>query len=111
MSANPKFIYAFKNDDNINYLSDQLCTIGEFNFYSKEQMYAKAEELKAVNDTAGLKRVTNVIKAYESIVKGNYIETIFFLKADNLSCVLSPASRGREQEFCIFLLRIRACSH
>lgn len=72
----PKLIYAFKNDANINYLSEQLCTISEFNFSSKEQMYAKAEELKAANDTAGLKRVTDLIRAYESIVEGNYIDNL-----------------------------------
>ena len=39
-------------------------------------MYAKAEELKAANDTAALKRVTDLIRAYESIVKGNYIDNL-----------------------------------
>ncbi len=82
--TNPKLIYAFKNDANINYLSDQLCTISEFNFSTKEQMYAKAEELKAANDTVGLKRVTELIKAYESIVEGNYIDNL--IKAQN-ECV------------------------
>lgn len=72
----PKLIYAFKNDANINYLSEQLCTISEFNFTTKEQMYAKAEELKAANDTAALKRVTDLIKAYGRIVEGNYIDNL-----------------------------------
>lgn len=72
----PKLIYVFKNDANINYLSEQLCTISEFNFSSKEQMYAKAEELKVANDTAALKRVTDLIRAYESIVEGNYIDNL-----------------------------------
>lgn len=74
--TNPKLIYAFKNDDNINYLSDQLCTISEFNFTSREQMYAKAEELKAANDTQQLKRVTDLIRTYESIVEGNYVDNL-----------------------------------
>lgn len=77
----PKLIYAFKNDANINYLSEQLRTISEFNFTAKEQMYAKAEERKAANDTAELKRVTDLIKAYESIVEGNYIDNL--IKAKN----------------------------
>lgn len=51
-------------------------TIGEFGFATREQMYAKAEELKAANDTAGLKRVKELIKAYESIVEGNYIDNL-----------------------------------
>ena len=74
--TNPKLIYAFKNDANINYLSEQLFTISEFNFTSKEQMYAKADELKKANDTQQLRRVTELIKAYESIVEGNYIDNL-----------------------------------
>ena len=41
-----KLIYAFQNDANINYLSDQLATIGEYGFSSREQIYHKADELK-----------------------------------------------------------------
>lgn len=72
----PEKIYTFQNDANINHLSEQLVTIGEFGFATREQMYAKAEELKAANDTAGLKRVKELIKAYESIVEGNYIDNL-----------------------------------
>lgn len=72
----PKLIYAFKNDANINYLSEQLCTISEFNISFKEQMYTKAEELKAANDARQLKRVKELIKAYEEIVEGNYIDNL-----------------------------------
>lgn len=43
-------IYAFKNDANIDYLSRQLMTLGEFNISSREQMYAKGEKLKSVID-------------------------------------------------------------
>lgn len=43
---NSKFVYAFQNDANINYLSEQLLTIGEFGFGSREQIYSKADELK-----------------------------------------------------------------
>lgn len=41
-----KYIYAYQNDANINYLSEQLTTIGDFGFSSREQIYSKAEELK-----------------------------------------------------------------
>ena len=61
-------LYVFQNDANINYLSEQLVTIGEYGFTTREQMYAKAEELKAANNTAGLKRVKEMIKAYDEIV-------------------------------------------
>ena len=43
---NGKLIYAFQNDANINYLSEQLATIGEYGFSSREQIYHKADELK-----------------------------------------------------------------
>ncbi len=46
----PKKIYAFQNDAEINYLSEQLVTIRDFGFVSQEQMYDKAAELqKSVN--------------------------------------------------------------
>ena len=37
---------AFQNDANINYLSEQLATIGEFGLSSREKIYGKADELK-----------------------------------------------------------------
>ena len=43
---NSRLIYAYQNDANINYLSEQLATIGEFGFSSREQIYGKADELK-----------------------------------------------------------------
>lgn len=72
----PNKIYTFKNDANINYLSEQLSTIQDFNFSAGEQIYAKAEELKAAGDVEQLKRVTELIKAYEKIVEGNYIDNL-----------------------------------
>lgn len=86
----PEKIYVFDNDANINYLSEQLVTIGEFEFTSREQIYAKAEELKAANDTAGLKRVKELIKAYESIVEGNYIDNL--IKAQGKGKQIKPKS-------------------
>lgn len=64
----PKKIYVFQNDANINYLSEQLCTIGEFNFSSKEQMCTKAERLKASIDgkTAKLKEMSDEIPTLKS---------------------------------------------
>lgn len=43
---NSRLIYVYQNDANINYLSEQLVTIGEFGFSSREQIYGKADELK-----------------------------------------------------------------
>lgn len=41
-----KKIYTFQNDAEIDRLSQQLVTIRDFNLSSKEQIYAKAEELQ-----------------------------------------------------------------
>ncbi len=66
--TDPKLIYAFKNDAHINYLSEQLCTIAEFNLGSREQIYSKAEELKNGIDgkTAKLKELSGEIPTLKS---------------------------------------------
>ncbi len=80
----PKKIYAFQNDAEINYLSEQLCTIRDFGFVSREQMYDKAAELQEYIDNnpkcdieqQQLKRISELIKVYEAIVEGNYIDNL-----------------------------------
>ena len=67
-------IYTFQNDANINFLAEQLRTISDFHFTSREQIYAKAEELHG-NETA-LQRVKTLIRAYEKIAEGNYIDNL-----------------------------------
>ena len=66
--SDPKLIYAFKNDAYINYLSEQLCTISDFNISTKEQIYDKAEELKRGIDekTAKLKELSDEIPTLKS---------------------------------------------
>ena len=66
--AEPKKIYTFKNDAEINYLSEQLCTIQDFNLGSREQIYSKAEELKLGIDekTAKLKKLSDEIPTLKS---------------------------------------------
>ncbi len=69
-------IYAFKNDANINRLAQQLVTIGEFNFTSRKDMCAKAEELQAAGTDEAkqqLKRVREVIQTYDKIICSDYI--------------------------------------
>mgnify|MGYP007126581777 CR=1 FL=1 len=77
--------YCFQNDARINYLSEQLLTIGEFGITSREGIYAKAQELQRTihkmrsngeisePEETALKRINELIKAYEEIVDGNYI--------------------------------------
>ena len=83
-----KKAYSYTNDANLNYLVKQLQTIEEFGLTSRESIYAKAQELqhtihefRSHGDNAdiqqnGLKRVKKLIRAYEDIVEGNYIDNI-----------------------------------
>lgn len=80
--------YFFQNDARINYLSEQLATIGEFGLTSRDSIYAKAQELqrtihqirsqgeKSEEQEKALKRINTLIKAYEEIVEGNYIDNL-----------------------------------
>ena len=84
----PTKIYVFQNDANINYLSEQLVTLRDFNLGSREEIYAKAEELQAAvrnkkqqgevfsYEQEQLRRVNELIKVYEKIVEGNYIDNL-----------------------------------
>lgn len=83
-----KKVYSYTNDANLNYLVGQLQTIGEFGLTSRDSIYEKAQELqhtihelRSHGDNAdiqqnGLKRVKELIKAYEDIVEGNYIDNL-----------------------------------
>ncbi len=80
--------YCFQNDQRINYLSKQLLTIGEFGITSREGIYAKAQELQhsvhimrsrgdyPTEQETALKRINELINAYEEIVEGNYIDNL-----------------------------------
>ena len=80
--------YCFQNDERINYLSQQLLTIGEFGITSRDDIYAKAQDLQRTihkmrsngeNSEPGemaLKRINELIKAYEEIVEGNFIDNL-----------------------------------
>lgn len=78
---NPQKIYTFQNDANINFLAEQLRTIRDFKLCSREQIYAKAEELQA--DKTALQRVKTLIKVYEEIVDGNYIDNLVRAQAEH----------------------------
>lgn len=84
--SNARRHYCFQNDERINYLSQQLLTIGEFGITSRDDIYAKAQELQRTihkmrsngensePEEMALKRINELIKAYEEIVEGNYID-------------------------------------
>ena len=101
----PKKIYAFQNDANINYLSEQLITIRDFNLGSREEMYTKAEELQAavqnkkqqgekqLPEQEQLQRINALIRAYEDIVEGNYIDNLIRAEKERTEAL----SRSDEQ--------------
>ena len=64
----PKKIYTFQNDAEIDYLSEQLRTIRDLHFTSREQIYETAEELKLGIDekTAKLKEMTAELPTLKS---------------------------------------------
>lgn len=86
--SNARRYYCFQNDARINYLSEQLLTIGEFGITSRDDIYAKAQELQRTihkmrsngenseAEEADLKSINELIKAYEEIVEGNYIDNL-----------------------------------
>ena len=81
----PQIIYTFQNDENINFLAEQLRTIRDFRLVSREQIYAKAEELQG-NETA-LQRVKMLIRVYEEIVDGNYIDNLVRAQVEQKSAL------------------------
>ncbi len=86
--SNARRHYCFQNDERINYLSQQLLTIGEFGITSRDDIYAKAQDLQRTihkmrsngensePEEMALKRINELIKAYEEIVEGNYIDNL-----------------------------------
>lgn len=89
--------YCFQNDERINYLSEQLLTIGEFGITSRNDIYAKAQELQhtihvmrsngenSEPEETNLKRINELIKAYEEIVEGNYIDNLIKAQKSELT--------------------------
>lgn len=94
-------IYAFLNDTNINHLSEQLITISKFGICSREQMHNKAAELQdyiAKNENCNtereqLRRISELIKTYEQIVDGNYIDNLIKAQQEEIQ------ARDRTKKF------------
>ena len=76
--------YCFQNDAKIQKFFKQLITIDEFGFSSREQIYAKANELQNRigngdnNDELRekLTKVRELISVYEEVIEGNYIDNL-----------------------------------
>lgn len=98
--TNKQRYYFFQNDAQINYLSEQLATIGEFSLTSRDSIYAKAQELQhTINQMRlrneipeeqenALKRINTLIKAYEEIVEGNYIDNLIKAQQEEKQAVM-----------------------
>ena len=92
---NTEKIYTFQNDANINYLTEQLVTLRDFKLGSREEIYSKAEELQAAvrnkkqqgevfsYEQEQLRRVNELIKVYEKIIDGNYIDNLIKAQQEN----------------------------
>lgn len=81
---NKSSYYCFQNDAKIQRIFKQLITIDEFGFSSREQIYAKANELQnRINNgeniaelTDKLAKIKELISVYEEVVEGNYIDNL-----------------------------------
>lgn len=65
---NPKKIYSFSNDKEINHLSEQLLTLRDFSLNSREEMYSASEKSQQkINDTlAKIKQLSEEIPTLKS---------------------------------------------
>ena len=76
--------YCFQNDAKIQRIFKQLITIDKFGFSSREQIYAKADELQSQINNGNnddemkekLIKVKDLIAYYEEIIEGNYIDNL-----------------------------------
>lgn len=66
--TNPKKIYCFENDKEINHLSEQILTMRELNLNSRDEIYEAAEaSQQKINDTlAKIKQLTDDIPTLKS---------------------------------------------
>lgn len=66
--TNPKRIYCFENDKEINHLSQQLLTMREYNLNSRDEIYGAAEQVQQeINDTiAKIKQLSDDIPTLKS---------------------------------------------
>ena len=105
---NTEKIYTFQNDANINYLTEQLVALRDFKLGSREEIYSKAEELQAAvwnkkqqgevisYEQEQLRRVNELIKVYEKIVEGNYIDNLIRAEKERTEALTRPEEHTKE---------------
>lgn len=99
--------YSFTNDKTIDRLCCCLGTLSEFNINSREELYKAAENLQEridncdsdERDDLQIKhaRITSVIRTYEEIVEGNYIDNLIRAEKENNEAVKRTEELGTEQ--------------
>ena len=90
-------IYTFHNDANIDYLVKQLNTIAEFKLTDRESIVKKgcdimeninqirAEGSNPAPERERLARINELLKAYDELIEGNYIDNLIKAQQDNKS--------------------------
>ena len=100
---NKSSYYCFQNDTQIQRIFKQLITIDEFGFSSREQIFAKADELqKRINNgenvielTEKIAKVRELISVYEEIVEGNYIDNLIKEQQKTRNSVPAPKTKNK----------------
>ena len=80
---NPNEPYSFLNDHSIENMVGCLNTLSEFGIDTREQLYAVSSDLQKQLDShnseelkSQLSKIEGVIRTYEDIVEGNYIDNL-----------------------------------
>ncbi len=86
---NPNEPYSFLNDRNIENMVSCLNTLSEFGIDTREQLYAVSSDLQKRLDSdnseelkSQLSKIEGVIRTYEDIVEGNYIDNLIRAERD-----------------------------
>ncbi len=100
--------YSFTNDKTIYKLCCCLGTLSDFNINSREELYKAVEILQERidncdgDDRDDLQiqhvRISNVIRTYEEIVEGNYIDNLIRAERERIEAVKRADERKAEQK-------------
>lgn len=98
--------YSFTNDKTIDRLCNCLGTLSDFNINSREELYKAAENLQERIENSNDKcddlkkqqaRISSVIRTYEEIVEGNYIDNLIRAEKEHKDAVKRTEEHKTEQ--------------
>lgn len=99
--------YSFTNDKTIDRLCCCLGTLSEFNINSREELYKAAENLQERIDNSNADerddlrikhaRISSVIRTYEEIVEGNYIDNLIRTEKEHKEAIKRANERKTDQ--------------